>query len=152
MPVNKHPLGPGTLTIGEVGSEVDLSAQIITCQIEWDKDKDDDITVLNGEVAAGAIKYTATITGEMFQDISDPAGIVMQSWGALKGMQVPFEFTPNTAAATTAVGELIVDPVTFGGDEAEANMTADFEWDIVGEPTLSPTIPATATSEGSEAA
>lgn len=135
MPAKKTVLGPGTLTIGEVGAPVDISCQIINAKIDWDKDKEDDVTVLCGEIVAGATTYTAKLSGELFQDVDDPAGILAFSW-ANKGDEVPFTFVPNTAAATEASGVLVVDPISFGGDEANQNMTSDFEWSCVGEPTL----------------
>jgi hypothetical protein len=135
MTVNKTQLGPGTLTLGEVGTPLDISCQIISAMVEWDKDKDDDITVLCGDIAAGATTYSATLTGELFQDVDDPAGILATSW-TNKGEETPFVFTPNTTAGTTVEGILVLDPISFGGDEAKANMTSDFTWSIVGEPTL----------------
>ena len=140
MAVNKHPLGPGTLTIGEVGAPVDISCQIISAMVEWDMDMEDDVVVLCGDTAAGATTYTAQLTGELFQDVDDPAGILAFSW-ANKGSEVPFTFVPNTAAGTECEGVLVVDPIDFGGDEAKQNMTSDFTWAIVGEPVL--TITAT---------
>jgi hypothetical protein len=139
--------GPGTLTVGEVGTPIDLSCQLISAQIEWDKDKDDDVTVLCGQVVAGSTTYTAALTGEIFQDVADAAGILFYSW-AHKGETVPFSFTPSTEAATKADGFLVLDPVTFGSDEPKANMTADFTWDCVGEPTLTAGTPITRGAEG----
>ena len=133
--------GPGTLTLGEVGSPIDVSCQVINAQIEWDKDKDDDQVVLCGETVAGATTYTASLTGEMFQDVADAAGILFYSWEH-KGETVPFTFTPSTAAGTKADGELVLDPLTFGSDEPKANMTSDFTWDCVGEPVLTAGTPA----------
>lgn len=135
MTVNKTPLGPGTLVLGDVGTPLDISCQIIHALIEWEKDKDDDVVVLCGDVAAGATTYTASITGELFQDVDDPAGILATSWSN-KGEETPFVFTPNTAAGTAAEGVLVLDPIDFGGDESKSNMTSDFTWSIVGEPTL----------------
>ena len=127
--------GPGTLTIGEVGAPIDVSCQMIAAQIEWSKDEDDDVTVLCGDVVAGAVTYAATLTGEVFQDVADAAGILFYSWQH-KGEVFPFTFTPNTAAGTSAAGELQLDPLSFGGDEPKANMTSDFTWKIVGDPVL----------------
>jgi hypothetical protein len=135
MTVNKTQLGPGTLVLGGVGTPLDISCQIINAIVEWEKDKDDDVVVLCGDTASGATTYTASITGELFQDVDDPAGILATSW-AQKGTEIEFTFVPNTAAGTSAEGVLVLDPISFGGDEAKANMTSDFTWSIVGEPTL----------------
>ncbi len=138
MPANTTVLGPGTLSVGAVGSEVDFSCQVNNAMVAWDKDKDDDQTVLCGETVAGSVTYTATLSGNVFQDLADPAGIVAFSW-ANKGTVVPFEFVPNTTAGTSVTGEVLIDPIQVGGDEMKAKMTADFEWDCVGEPDI--TIP-----------
>ena len=145
--------GPGTLTLGEVGTPIDISCQIINAQIEWDKDKDDDVTVLCGDVVPGSATYTATLTGEVYQDLASATGLLFTSWSD-KGTTVPFTFTPNTEAGTTATGELILDPITFGGDEPKANMSSDFEFDCVGEPVLAAgtTMQATAVSGSKKSA
>ena len=135
MPANVTKFGPGTLEIGEVGTEVDISCQVINAQIEWDKDKDDDVLVLCGETVAGSTIYTANLTGEMFTDVADAAGILALSWSN-KGDTVPFTFVPNTEAGTSAAGFLVLDPLVFGSDEPKANMTSDFTWACVGEPAL----------------
>lgn len=141
----KTPLGPGTLVLGEVGTEVDISCQVIDAVIQWEKDKDDDVVVLCGDTVAGATTYTASITGELFQDVDDPAGILATSW-AQKGTEIAFSFVPNTAAGTEAAGTLVLDPIDFGGDEPKANMTSDFTWSIVGDPTLTIGTGATTTA------
>jgi hypothetical protein len=142
MPVKKTKLGPGTLTLGEVGSPIDISCQILHALVEWDKDKDDDVVVLCGETVAGATTYTASITGELFQDVDDPAGILAFSW-ANKGTETPFSFIPSTDAGTECDGILVIDPIDFGGDEAKKDMKSDFTWSIVGDPnlTIPPVVP-----------
>jgi len=134
MPAKVTKFGPGTISVGEVGAPVDFSCQVINALIEWDKDKDDDVTVLCGDVVAGASTYTATLSGTLFQDL-EASGILEFSW-THKGETVPFAFTPNTANGSTVEGDLIIDPVPFGSDEAKANMQGDFTWNLVGEPTL----------------
>jgi hypothetical protein len=134
--------GPGTLTLGEVGTPIDVSCQVISCQVTWEKDKDEDVVVLCGETVGGSTIYTAQLTGEMFQDVADAAGILFYSWEH-KGETVPFTFEPSTAAGATCTGNVIVDPLSFGSDEPKANMTSDFTWDCVGEPVLTAGPPAT---------
>lgn len=137
MPAKVSKLGPGSLSIGAVGSEVDFSCQVENAQVQWDKSKDDDVTVLCGDVVPGATTYTAQLTGTLFQDTADPDGIVQFSW-ANKGTTQPFIFIPNTADAMQVTGELTIDPITVGDDTAGANMDSDFTWDCVGEPVLEP--------------
>ena len=130
--------GPGTLTVGEVATEIDLSCQIEYAQLASEASKDDDVVVLCGDTIPGATTRTYKLSGHIFQDTSDPAGIVMASWTTLKGVTVPFKFVPNTADDVAWSGELTIEPITVGSSEAAANMASDFEWNCVGEP-----IPAT---------
>ena len=130
-------LGPGLLTIGDAGAEIDISCRLSAARVEWDKDKEDNTPVLCGETIAGATSYTAQLAGTIAQDLSaDPGpGIVEFSW-TNKGKQYPFVFVPSTEAGKKVTGEVIVDPLQVGGDEVKKNMMSDFEWDIVGDPAL----------------
>jgi hypothetical protein len=136
MAVKSTKLGPGTLTLGETGTLQDASCQLTGGVVAWDKDRADDVTVLCGDVVAGATTYTATLSGNFLQDLEDEAGLVAWSWEH-KGEQVTFVYTPNTAAGAAVSGSLIVDPIDVGStDDFGATMSSDFEWDVVGEPVL----------------
>jgi hypothetical protein len=135
MPVSTTKLGPGTLTLGETGTELDASCQLLGAMVEWDKDKEDDETTLCGDVVPGDMTYTATLSGTVYQDLAEATGLVAYTWEH-KGETVAFEFVPNTAAGATVTGDVIVDPLTVGGDEMKVKMQSDFEWDCVGEPTI----------------
>lgn len=135
MPATVSKLGPGSLSIGEVGSPVDFSCQVENAQVQWDSSQDDPVKVLCGEEVAAAKTYTAQLTGTLFQDQKDPEGIVRYSW-ANKGTVVPFIFVPNTADGVQVTGSVTIDPITVGDDTAGANMDSDFTWDCVGEPVL----------------
>lgn len=127
------PLGPGTLTIGEVGSEIDVSCLINNAVISAEKEQGDSVTKLCGTVKVGAITYTYTLSGNVDTDIADDAGFFALSQTA-PGTEQPFTFTPNTDAGTTATGTLIIDPLDFGGSETGETMTSDFEFTLVGKP------------------
>ena len=142
MTVNVTKLGPGLLTIGEVGTPVDISCQVSAMRIAWEKNKDDDIPTLCGDTAPGDLTYTATLTGTVFQDFGNPDGLGVLSWEQ-KGTTVPFVFVPSNVWAQQATGQVTIDPLDFGGDEVKASMVADLEWDIVGEPVLSAYVPPT---------
>jgi hypothetical protein len=147
MPAKSVPLGPGTISIGEIATPVDFSCQLVHGVVEWDKDKDDDIVVLCGETVPGSITYTATISGNILQDLDDPAGIVFYSWDH-KGEQVPFTYVPNTEVGAEITGIVTLDPIAVGSDEPRAKMASDFSWDFVGEPALAPgTVLAAASAE-----
>lgn len=130
-----YTLGPGTIQIGEVGDLVDFTAQLTGGTVAWDKEKEDDVPVLSGGTKAGDTTYTATISGNVFQDLAAVDGLVEWTW-ANKGTQVPIVFTPSTAAGKSVSGEVIVDPIDVGGDEMKTSPRSDFEWDFVGEPVL----------------
>lgn len=130
-----YKLGPGTLKIGDVGSEVDYAAQMTGCTVKWDKEKEDDTPVLSGGSLTGDTTYTATLAANLFQDLGEVAGLVEFSW-ANKGMEVSVTFVPSTAAGRQVTGTVIVDPIDVGGEEAKSRPRSDIEWAFVGEPTL----------------
>jgi hypothetical protein len=150
MPANTQPLGPGLLTIGDAAAATDISCQISGARITWEKDADDDVAVLCGETVPGAVVYTSTLTGTLFQDFSSADAIGQYTWEN-KGQQVPFVFVPSEAWAQQATGTLTVDPIDFGGDEVKAKMTADFEWAIVGDPVLAAYVPVLADADADAA-
>lgn len=141
-------LGPGTVTIGAVGSPVDFSCQVTAATVEWDVSADDPTIVLCGDSVPGARTYSAHFSGTLFQDLGLVGGIVEYSW-AHKGETVPFTFEPSTEVGTTVTGDLILDPLAVGGDEAGANMSSDFDWACVGEPVLATGALALSASGGS---
>ncbi len=134
-------LGPGTLTIGEVGTEVDFSCALSAAGIGTDKDQDDPIPLLCGDEAQSPPDYTATLTGTVLLDLADPDSIFFYSW-AHKGEVVPVTFTPNTEAGMSVAGEVTLDPLEIAGD-MKKNAQADFEWTFLNFPTITPpTAPA----------
>ncbi len=135
MAVKYSKLGPGTLTLGEVGSPLDVACQLTGAVVAWDSNKDDDTPTLCGDVVPGATTYTATLSGTAVQDLADEAGLVAFSW-ANKGVEVPVSFTPNTVDAAVVTGTVVMNPLDVGGDTAGDNMTSDFEWAFVGDPVL----------------
>ena len=137
MPADVTKLGPGTLTLGSTGTEVDFSCQITGAKIAWSVNADDPVPTMCGDTVAGDRVYSSVLSGSLFLDVGLPGGILYYSWDH-KGESVPFTFTPNTAAEASAAGTLILDPLDFGGDESGKNMTADFEWTCVGDPVLTP--------------
>lgn len=133
MPIKSNKLGPGTLTIGEVGTPVDFSAQIASCTVKWTVEQEDSIPVLSGDELEGDETWKASLSGNMVLDLSDD-GIVEWTWGN-KGALVPFTFVPDTVAAKAISGIVKVKPLDVGGD-AKKTMRSDFEWSCSGEPTL----------------
>lgn len=145
MPV----FGPGTLKIGETGTEIDVSCQVNSMRITASKDEGDSTTKLCGTVKPGKITYTYSLTGNLDVDSELDDGLFALSQ-ASPGTQVPFTFVPNTAAETAAAGTLVIDPLDFGADEFGDDMTSDIEFTIVGPPTYTyPTAPALAKYQAS---
>lgn len=126
-------LGPGVLKIGEVGSEIDISCDVNNVKVSAEKDTGDDSTKLCGTVLKGSRTYTYVLSGNLDIDPETDAGLFALSQ-AEPGAEVPYVFTPNTAAGTTATGVLIIDPLDFGGDESGEWMTSDFEFDLTAQP------------------
>lgn len=129
-----YKLGPGELTIGATGTEIDVSCLINNAVISMSKDEGDSVTKLCGDVVPGSVTYSFTLSGNTDTDISDPAGLFALSQEN-PGSQQAFTFTPSTEAGTAAAGTLVLDPLDFGGDETGEIMTSDFEFSIVGQPT-----------------
>jgi hypothetical protein len=129
-----YKLGPGTLELGETGTEIDASCLVNNAVVAASKDEGDSTTKLCGTVRPGAITYTFSLAGNVDTDIDDPAGLFALSQSAA-GSEISFTFTPNTEAGTTASGTLVLDPLDFGGDTTGEIMTSDFEFSIVGVPT-----------------
>jgi len=128
------PLGPGELTIGATATPIDISCLVNNAVIAAEKDQGDETTKLCGTVKPGTVKYTYTLSGNMDTDVADAAGFFALSQ-AQAGTALDYTFTPNDAAGTTATGQLIVDPLDFGGDTSGETMVSDFEFSLVGKPT-----------------
>lgn len=134
MPGKAYKLGPGTLILGETTDTLDMSCQLSAAKVTWDKDKDDDTPTLCGDIVAGGVTYSAKLSGTVLVDLSD-GGLADYTW-LNKGLAKVFKFVPTSDAGKAVNGTVTVDPIDVGGDEVKKNMTSDFEWDCVGEPTL----------------
>lgn len=131
MAVKYTKVGPGTLTVGEIGTTVDFSCQVTECVLTAEKDQEDNINTLCGDVVPGDINYTWQLTGELVQDLS--ADGVNKFCFENAGEPFPFEFAPNTATGPTMSGTLILDPLDIGG-ASNTKATAEFEFSVVGKP------------------
>jgi hypothetical protein len=140
------PLGPGTLTIGATGAEIDVSCLINNAVLAADKEQGDSETKLCGTVVPGSVTYTWTLSGNVDLDIATESGLWDLSVTS-PGSQQEFTYTPNTDAGTSGEGTLVIDPLPLGGDETGTTMAADFEWAVVGVPTFTITPPVGMASE-----
>jgi hypothetical protein len=126
-------LGPGTLTIGEVGSEVDASCLVNSAKITPSKSSTDPTTKLCGTVKKGSNTYTYALSGNVDVDAGEASGLFALCQSNAGG-EVPFTFVPSTDVGTTATGTIVLDPLEFGGDEYGSTMVSDFEFSLVGPP------------------
>lgn len=140
-PIGPVVLGPGVLKIGATATLVDVSCLVNACTIETTKDQGDTTWKLCGTSRPGAITYSYEMNGNVDIDPSDPDGLFMLSQEAA-GTEQDYVFTPNTAAGATAAGQLIIDPLSFGGDTYGETMTSDFAFALTGAPTYSAAPPA----------
>lgn len=137
MPPKVTKLGPGTLTVGPTASVMDVSCQVQNAVVAWSADTEDDLKVLCGDTVPGARNYSSTISGTMLEDL-EAGGFVEYTW-THKGETVDLTYTPNTEQGATVTGQIVLDPLDVGSTEDYGtNMSSDFEWAFVGDPTLTP--------------
>jgi hypothetical protein len=131
--IKANVMGPGTFSIGSVGTPLDLTAQVTALTVEFSEEVEDSIATLSGETLGGAADYPATLTGTLVQDLTED-GMFDYTWSN-KGTEVPFTFTPSTAAGRTVTGTVRVAPLNLGGSVKQKN-TTEFTWAIIGDPVL----------------
>jgi hypothetical protein len=126
-------LGPGSLTIGGEGSEIDASCLVNNARVTSDKDEGDSKTMLCGTSKPGKVTYTYSLTGNFDVDADTKDGLFALTQ-AQPGSQQPFVYVPDSAVGTQAEGTLIIDPLDFGADEYGDSLSSDFEFSLVGAP------------------
>lgn len=134
MPIKAQTMGPGTLSLGAVGSTIDFTAQVKSCTVKWKGKSSDSVLTLSGDTLAGDREYTVTLDATIIQDLSDD-GVVDWTWEH-KGEEIPFSFVPSTAAGKSVNGLVVVDPLDIGGDVGKRNESG-MSWECVGTPTFS---------------
>ena len=135
LPTDTGQLGPGSLTVGSTGSEIDISCYINNVGIEVSKDTTDQTTKLCGASRPGVTTYTYTLSGNVDVDLANASGLMALSWdnpGSTQG----FVFVPNEDLGVEFTGSLTIDPLNVQADEYGADLTSDFSWVIVGKPTV----------------
>lgn len=137
MAVTSWTMGPGNLQIGPMGTEKDFSCQIISATLTPDKDEEDDLRTLCGDVVPGAVVYTWTLEGEMVQDaLVSASSLIKWTWDH-KGEQMDFTFEPVEGDGLASItGTLVVDPLPLGGEVGQ-KPTAEFEFKVIGDPNWS---------------
>lgn len=136
MAVDTITIGAGTLVLGETGSLTNLESQVTACRLVPEVDTDDPINVLSGEQAPGDRSESFTLKGTLLQDFGRSTGVDITAWlFEHRGETMPFVFTPNTSKGKTVEGELTVEAIEIGGD-VKTKPTSDFEWQVIGAPTI----------------
>jgi hypothetical protein len=116
MPATVNKIGPGTLTIGEVGSEIDVSCQVLQATVTSDPSAEDSTEVLCGDTVGGDTSYSDKLNVTMLSDLANSSGLVRSSW-ASRGTEVGFTFVPITGAGNPEVtGKVRLDPIELGGE------------------------------------
>src|SRR6478609_682122 len=134
--VNKF--GPGTLKIGETGTEIDVSCQVNNLVLTQAPNRGDSKGMLCGTTKAGSVTYDKTLEGNLDLDLDAGADGLFYLSQQYPGSEQTFTFTPNTAGGDTATGTLILDPMDFGSTEGYgALMGSDVSW-IVTDVTITP--------------
>lgn len=135
MPPKSFIVGKGTLKIGATSGGLDLAVQVTSAKITPSVKRDDDITVLSGEVISGASTYSASLEFTTLQDLS-ASGVIDYAWKNA-GNETTFEFTPVKQGAAKFAGKVVIDPITAGGD-VNTRATSEVKWQCVGMPTFTP--------------
>jgi len=122
-------LGPGTLKIGETGTEIDCSCLVNNAAIEPDVSEGDSKTMLCGTTKRSADTIDWSLSGNVDVDAGMSDGLFALTWQHV-GEIVPFEFTPSTAVGTTVKGNLKLVPLRLGGDDYGEYLDSDFEFPL----------------------
>lgn len=141
MAIESYKVGPGTLKLG-TGGIVNVSQQVTSCTVSASEnvEEEDDINVLSGDVLEGedTVSLEWTLSGNFLQDLA-ASGIVDYTWTNASD-NVDFEYVPNTAEDRSIEGVVRLVPLDAGGD-VKSRATSDFEWAIIGTPTLGDATP-----------
>lgn len=127
-------LGPGTLTIGETGSSIDLSSKVNGCTIKSSKTQGKASTKLDGSQVKASVEYTYELSGNVDLDDEDGAESFFALSHADPGSEQSFSFTPNTEGVTKATGTVVIDPLDFGAGNFGDDLTSAFTFALVGAP------------------
>lgn len=134
MAVTAHKLGPGTLTFGDAETMRDFQTKVTNARWTPTTEQEDPIPVLSGDEYAEDAETTSVIAGTFLQDYGSEA-LVAWCWQN-RNTVMPFEFKPRDDQGLTITGQAQIRPVEIGGDVKTTN-TTDFEFPVVGDPTLS---------------
>lgn len=112
-------LGPGSLKIGDTGSEHDFSADVTNTALEPSTDTEDPDNFLDGHSEGGSQTESWTLTGSVKEDFSMNG---LQVWcNQHSGEELPFTFIPNTSGTVQWKGKVTIASIQIGGDVKSKN-------------------------------
>lgn len=125
MAVSSHKLGPGRLTIGEVGTETEFGTAIRSCILTPEAEDGDTLVVLSGDEVTDSGDETWTLEGTVLQSYDAKSLILWCNQNS--GKTLPFTFIPSTEYGLNATGNVAIRSIALGGDVRERN-TSDFSF------------------------
>ncbi len=125
MSVKSHRLGPGRLTFGDTGSEVNFGVGLRECTVKNSVKEGDPIPVLSGDELDEGDEETYTVGGKLLQSYDLSSFLVWAHVNA--GTVVPFYFRPDSDKALAVKGSVKVRRIDIGGTVKDRN-TSDFEF------------------------
>ncbi|SDH16140.1 hypothetical protein SAMN04515691_2986 [Leifsonia sp. 98AMF] len=130
-------LGPGSLKIGETGSSREWAGDLTKTSLSPDTSSEDPIPLLDGSNLDGEDTTAWTLGGTLVDDfdLDSLQAFALENAGKL----LPFVWTPNDAATADFSGVIKIRPIGWGGDVKKKN-TQDFEFPLIGDPTLAPSV------------
>ena len=135
MPIRTTTLGPGTLTLGTDGDITSIASQVRAATLTPSVETADDLHVLSGETKPGARTETWSLSVTLLQDAGG-ADSVQDFLFNHRGTIMPFHFVPTNSGNREFTGNLVVEAVAFGGEIGGEDLTAEAEWSLVGQPTM----------------
>lgn len=143
------PFGPGTITVGATGSELDFSGEVLGGKVTHTYEESGTArTMMNGDSRPASRNRTDGLTFSLENDLT-AAGLYSFLLDSDLTEQ-SFTYTPNTTGAASWAGTIQVTlPGDIGADEFGTPIVSSVEWAGVGVFTFTP---ATAAPLGESAA
>lgn len=126
-----YKMGPGTLKFGTAPDQDAFEMQVTNCRVDPTETAGDDINTLDGGTLSGDVEYSFVLAGTAVQDLH-ASGFTAYTW-TNRGLEVDFEFIPNTLEGAIIAGTCRISPMTIGGD-VKSRPTSDFAFAVIGDP------------------
>lgn len=130
--------GPGTIEIGDTGSEVDFAGEVLGGSVTHTYEEiGESRTMLDGSVRAATRKRTDGLSFTVENDLT-AAGLYSTLFNG-DGTDKSFTYTPNTAGGAAWAGTITLAlPESVGADEFGAPIVSTVELAGVGAFTFTP--------------